>query len=102
VLDGVVVVVVVTGGVLTMVSSGMPLGLHRHEQKERVVRRARELAESGRFEGWQGIAFHLQFFDGFSSAHISINGALKKELNSLCRNARIRRSRSGSESQREG
>jgi hypothetical protein len=79
-----------------MVSSGMPLGLHRHEQKERVARRARELAESGGFEGWQGIAFHLEFFDGFSRAHISISGALKKELNSLCRNARIRRSRMAS------
>jgi hypothetical protein len=75
----------------------MPLSLKRREQKEFVIRRARDLAESGRFDGWQSIAFQLHFFDGFSKAHISINGALKKELDSLCRNARIRRSRSRSE-----
>jgi hypothetical protein len=82
---------------LTLVSPGMPLRLKRREQKENVLRRARELAKSGHFEGWQSIAFQLRFFDGFSKAHISINGVLKKELNSICRNARIRRACSGSE-----
>jgi hypothetical protein len=92
-----VLVVVASGGVLTLVGSGIPLRLKRRAQKELVIRRARELAESGRFDGWQSIAFQLHFFDGLSKAHISINGPLKKELNSLCRNARIRRSGSRSE-----
>jgi hypothetical protein len=85
---------VASGGVLTLVSLPMSLRLKRREQKELVIRRARELAEPGRFEGWQSIVFQLRFFDGVSRAHISINGALKKELDALCRNARIRRSAS--------
>ena len=59
-----VVVLVMSGGVLSLVSPGMPLRLKRRDLKEHVVRRARELAESGRFEGWQGIEFQLRLFDG--------------------------------------
>jgi hypothetical protein len=70
------------------------LRLKRREQKEHVLRRARELAESGRFDGWQAIEFQLRFFDGFLKARTWITGPLRKELNSLCRNARIRKSRS--------
>jgi len=66
--------VVVARGV-ELVSPGMPLRLKRREPKEHVLRRARQLAESGHFEGWQSIAFQLRFFDGFSKAHISINGS---------------------------
>jgi hypothetical protein len=71
------------------------LRLKRREQKEYVLQRARELAESGRFDGWQSIEFELRFFEGFAKARVWISGPLRKELNSLCRNARIRRSRSG-------
>ena len=60
-----VVMAPASGGVMTFVSPGAPLRLKRRAQKELVVRRARELAESGQFEGWQGIAFQLHFFDGF-------------------------------------
>jgi hypothetical protein len=74
VLDAVVVVLVSSGGVLSLVSPGMPLRLKRGEQKQYVLRRARELAESGRFEGWQGIEFDLRFFGGFAKARIWING----------------------------
>jgi hypothetical protein len=76
-----------------VVESDTVLRLKRREQKEQVLRRARELAESGRFEGWQGIEFQLRFFDGFPKARTWITGPLRKELNSLCRNARIRKSR---------
>jgi hypothetical protein len=72
----------------------MPLRLKGRELKEHVLRRARELAESGRFEGWQGIEFQLRFFDGFTKARTWITGPIRKELDALCRNARIRRSRS--------
>jgi len=57
---------VASGGVLTLVSLPMSLRLKRREQKELVIRRARELAEPGRFEGWQSIVFQLRFFDGVS------------------------------------
>ena len=38
--------------------------LKRGQEKEYVLRRAKELAEFGRFEGWQGIEFQLRLFDG--------------------------------------
>jgi hypothetical protein len=64
----------------------------RRELKEHVLRRARKLAESGRFEGWEGVEFELRFFEGFAKARIWINKPLRKELDVLCRNARIRKS----------
>jgi hypothetical protein len=75
-------------GSVELIGSGIPLRLKRRAQKELVIRRTRELAEPGHFDGWQSIAFQLHFFDGFSKAHVSINGPLKKELNLLCLNAR--------------
>jgi hypothetical protein len=82
--------------VSVVVEPGTALRSTRRDLKEHVLRRARELAESGRFEGWQGIEFQLRFFDGFSRARIWINGPVRKELDALCGNARIRRSRSAS------
>jgi hypothetical protein len=84
-----------------VVEAGIPLRIKRREQKEAFLRRARELAETGRFEGWQGIEFQLRFFDGFPKARIWIDGPLRKELDALCRNARIRRSRPRSEKEAE-
>jgi hypothetical protein len=96
-LGAVVVVVVVSGGVsVALVSPGMPLRIKRRNQKALVVRCARELAESGRFENWQGIVFQLRFFDGFPKADVWIDGPIRNELDLLCRNARIRRSTSAS------
>jgi hypothetical protein len=64
----------------------------KRELKENVLRRARELAESGRFEGWQGIEFELRFFEGFPKARIWLIGPIRTELDNLCRHARIRKS----------
>jgi hypothetical protein len=64
----------------------------KHELKEHVLRRARELADSGRFEGWQSIEFELRFFEGFSKARTWLIGPIRKELDELCRHARIRKS----------
>jgi hypothetical protein len=75
---------------------GMLVRLKRRDLKEHVLRRARELADSGRFEGWEGIEFQLRFFEGVPRARTWIDGPLRKELDSLCRNARIRRSHSDS------
>jgi hypothetical protein len=74
---------------LSLVSPGMPKRLKRRDLKEHVLRRARELAESGRFDGWHSIEFQLRFFEGFTRARIWIDGPLRKELDALCRNARI-------------
>ena len=68
----------------------------KRELKEHVLRRARTLAESGRFEGWQGIEFELRFFEGFPKARIWLIGPIRRELNDLCRHARIRKSASAS------
>jgi hypothetical protein len=89
VLGAVVVVLMLNGGVLSLVNPGMPLRVKRREQKEYVLRRARELADSGRFEGWESIEFQLRFFEGFAKARTWIDGPLRKELDALCRNARI-------------
>jgi hypothetical protein len=64
----------------------------KRELKENVLRLARQLAESGRFEGWQGIEFELRFFEGFPTARIWLIGPIRTELDDLCRNARIRKS----------
>jgi hypothetical protein len=72
-----------------VISPGAPPRLKRRDLKEHVLRRARELADSGRFDGWQGIEFQLRFFEGFPRARIWIDGPLRKELDALCRNARI-------------
>jgi len=68
----------------------------KRELKEHVLRRARELAESGRFEGWQGIEFELRFFEGFTKTRTWLIGPIRRELNDLCRHARIRKSASAS------
>jgi hypothetical protein len=64
----------------------------KRELKKHVLRRARKLAESGRFEGWQGIEFELRFFEGFPKARIWLIGPIRTELDDLCRSARIRKS----------
>ena len=71
----------------------------KRELKEHVLRRARELAESGRFEGWQGIEFELRFFEGFPRARIWLTGPIRRELDDLCRRGRISKSVSTSPSQ---
>jgi hypothetical protein len=52
----------------------------KRELKVHVLRRARKLAESGRFEGWQGIEFELRFFEGFPKPRIWLVGPNRKEL----------------------
>jgi hypothetical protein len=85
-------VLVSSGGVLSLVISGTPLRLKRRNLKEHVLRRARDLAESGRFKGWQGIEFEVRFFEGFPKARIWLIGPFRRELDDLCRYARIRKS----------
>jgi hypothetical protein len=57
-----------------------------------VSRRAKELAESGQFERWQGIEFELRFIEGVSEARVWLgNSHIRDELDILCRQAKSRR-----------
>jgi hypothetical protein len=48
--------------------SARTTGRNKKFREEYVRRRARELAESGRFERWQGIEFELRFVEGVPEA----------------------------------
>jgi hypothetical protein len=62
------------------------------ETLKRVQARAREIAQSGKFNGWRAVAFELQFEPGFFDAYEWIySPSTKEELESLCREARTRR-----------
>jgi len=79
VLDSEVIALVWSWGVLSLVSPGVPLRLKRRELKEHVLCRARKLAESGRFEGWQGFEFELRFFEGFPKARTWLIGPIRRD-----------------------
>ena len=54
-------------------------------------RRARALAASGRFSGWAGIVFELEYFEGFPLAPAWLNYTLMiEELDKACKQAKIR------------
>jgi hypothetical protein len=70
-------------------TSGMCVALRKNEQEAYVHRRARELAASGRFTGWAGIIFQLEYFEGFSLAPSWLNySSMVDELNAACQQAR--------------
>jgi hypothetical protein len=67
-------------------------GRKKKDREEYVRRRAKELAESGRFEGWQGIEFELRFVEAFPEAGVWLgNRPIREELDILCRQAKSRR-----------
>jgi hypothetical protein len=67
-------------------------GRSKKFREECVRRRARELAESGRFERWQGIEFELRFVEGVREAGVWLGSEpLREELDILCRQAKSRR-----------
>jgi hypothetical protein len=66
----------------------------RKHPKDYVRRRARELAESGQFERWQGIEFQLRFIEGLPGAHKYLSDEdTKLELDILCQQAKSRKQR---------
>jgi hypothetical protein len=70
----------------TPLSTGMA---PRKNSEEYLRRRAKELAESGRFERWQAIEFELRFIEGLPEARVS--EPIRRELDILCRQAKSRR-----------
>jgi len=68
------------------------VGRKKKDREEYVGRLARALAESGRFERWQGIEFELRFVEGFAEAGVWLgNRPIREELDMLCQRARSRR-----------
>jgi hypothetical protein len=64
----------------------------RNNSEEFVRRRAKELAESGRFSGWLGIEFELRYVEGLQKARVWLNSEpIREELDILCRQAKSRR-----------
>jgi hypothetical protein len=71
-------------------TTGLCVTLKKNEQEAYVHRRARELAVSGRFSGFSGIVFQLEFFEGFPLAHRWLNySSMVEELNTACQSARL-------------
>jgi hypothetical protein len=68
---------------------GTCVTLKKNEQEAYVHRRARELAASGRFSGWAGIIFELEYFEGFPLARAWLDySSMVEELNLACQRAR--------------
>ena len=64
--------------------------LRKNEQEAYVHRRARELAATGRFSGYAGIVFQLEYFEGFPLANSWLNySPMIEELDSACQSARL-------------
>ena len=62
------------------------------EKLQRFQARARELARSGKFNGWRPIAFELQFEDGFAEAlQWTYSASTQEGLDIICRECRKRR-----------
>jgi hypothetical protein len=61
------------------------------EKLQRFQARARELARSGKFNGWRPIAFRLQFEEGFTEAiQWTYSASSQEELDVICRESRKR------------
>jgi hypothetical protein len=62
------------------------------EKLQRFQARARELARSGKFNGWRPIAFRLQFEEGFAEAiQWTYSASTQEGLDIICRESRKRR-----------
>jgi hypothetical protein len=71
----------------------MTARLKKRDQEEYVLRRAKELAESGRFSGWMGIEFELRYGEGFELAHAWLDyPPVRAELDIICQQAKTGRS----------
>ena len=67
--------------------------LKKSDCEQYVLRRARELAESGRFSGVPGIEFELRYVEGFEPAPNWLSYApLREELDIICQRAKTRSS----------
>jgi hypothetical protein len=71
-------------------TTGICVTLRKNEQEAYVHRRARELAATGRFSGYAGIVFQLEYFEGFPLANSWLNySPMIEELDSACQSARF-------------
>jgi hypothetical protein len=69
----------------------MRVRLKKRDCEEYVLRRAKRLAETGRFTGWQGIEFELRFVEGFEPARVWLDySPFREELDVICRQAKAK------------
>jgi hypothetical protein len=62
----------------------------RSDRMIHIRRRARELAKSGRFEGWRGIEFELRVVEGLPEAcALLASGPVRQDLDVLCQQAAL-------------
>jgi hypothetical protein len=65
--------------------------LKKRDHQEYVLHHARELPESGRFEGWLSIEFELRD-EGIQEARVWLDSkSIREELDILCQQAKTRR-----------
>ena len=63
----------------------MRSNMKKRERQDYVLSRARELALTGDYDGWQRIEFHLRFVEGFSEARGWLDSRFTRdELDRLC------------------
>jgi hypothetical protein len=63
----------------------------RRDHQQYVLRRAKELAESGQFAGWLEIELELRYVEGFQQARIWLDDVtIREELDIVCQRARTR------------
>jgi hypothetical protein len=63
--------------------------MKKSERQEYVMRRARELAQSGNFDRWSDIEFELRVREGFSEAREWLDTRfIRSELDGICAQAR--------------
>ena len=68
------------------------------ERKEYALRRARELAEFGKFTGWLAIEHELRFEEGIYEARQELdNERIRDELDRLCKAAMQKATQSDAE-----
>jgi hypothetical protein len=71
--------------------SARSTGRTKKFREKYVLRRARELAGTGRFERWQGIEFELRFIEGVREAGVLLGSEpLREELDVLCQRTKSR------------
>lgn len=67
----------------------MRLHMNKRDLHEHIMRRARELAESGRFVRWDEIEFELRQREELEGARDFLdNRSIREELNRTCAKAR--------------
>lgn len=65
--------------------------MNKKERHAYIVRRARELADSGKFSGWLQIEWHIRFDENFQDArHVLDDQFTRSQLDEACKRAKAK------------